>query len=241
MSLFKRTLPALACALAFSGARAEDRIGATAISNRDVARIVGGAPAVIHVEDPVFRDETVRTGQESSAKFVFIDATNLALGPVSTVKLDRFVFNDQTSYSQAAVNLAKGAFRFSSGNSPKGAYEIRTGNATIGVRGTILDISAQPGRTVVSLVEGGAVVCPRAYYDGDPRRLNPRALKKYHCGELVHPGDTIVVTSEGSRKGGAPFSFAEAACGVDPGLCTRDRYAGLTPAGVTPSGRLCGR
>jgi ferric-dicitrate binding protein FerR (iron transport regulator) len=241
MALLQRTLPALACMLAFSGAHAEDRIGATAIAQRDVAQLSGGASSAIHVDDSVFRDETVRTGQDSAAKFVFVDATNLALGPVSTVKLDRFVFNDQATYSQAAVNLAKGAFRFSSGNSPKDAYEIRTGNATIGVRGTVLDISSQPGRTVVTLVEGAAVVCPRASYDGDPRRLGPRALKQYHCGELVHPGDTIVVTSKGTQPSDKPFSFAANFCGAEPGLCGRTQYAGLAEPGLTPSGRLCGR
>jgi ferric-dicitrate binding protein FerR (iron transport regulator) len=242
MSLALRPLPAaLACALAFSGARAEDRIGATALANNDVAQVSAGAAQPLHVNDSVFRDETVRTGPNSSAKFVFVDATNLALGPVSTVKLDRFVFNDQTSYSQAAVNLAKGAFRFSSGNSPKDSYEIRTGNATIGVRGTILDIHARPGRTVVTLVEGGAAVCPRAYFDGDPRRLNARQLKSYHCGELIRPGDTIVVTSAGAQPSQKPFSFADAACGPDPALCRRDRYAGLSAPGATPAGRLCGR
>jgi ferric-dicitrate binding protein FerR (iron transport regulator) len=242
MSIALRTLPAaLACALALSGARAEDRIGATAIANNDVTQVGDGAAQPVHVNDSVFRDELVRTGRDSAAKFVFIDATNLALGPVSTVKLDRFVFNDQTSYSQAAVNLAKGAFRFSSGNSPKDAYEIRTGNATIGVRGTVLDISTRPGRTVVTLVEGGAAVCPRAFFDGDPRTLGARQLKTYHCGELTHPGDTIVVTSAGAQPGQTPFSFADLACGPDPALCRRDRYAGLNAPGATPNGRLCGR
>ena len=235
-------LAVLACVLPLAGARAADRIGATSIATNDVTQLSDGATTTpLHVDDAVFRDETVRTGKDSAAKFVFVDATNLALGPVSTVKLDRFVFNDESSYSQAAVNLAKGAFRFSSGGSPKGAYEIRTGNATIGVRGTILDISTRPGRTVVTLVEGGAVVTPRAFFDGDPRSLTPSQVKKYHGAELVHPGDTVIITSAGAQLSRHPFSFANLACGSEPALCTRDRFAGFYGRGMTPAGRLCGR
>jgi ferric-dicitrate binding protein FerR (iron transport regulator) len=238
-SIFVGPAAALACVLAASAARSEDRIGAATLANNDVRRVETGA--AIRVEDSVFRNESVRTGQDSSAKFVFIDATNLALGASSTVKLDRFVFNDDASYSRAAVNLAKGAFRFSSGTSPKDAYEIKTGNATIGVRGTVLDILAQPGKTVVSLVEGQAVVCPRSRFDGDPRKLGAGSLKKFDCGELLKPGDTIVVTSAGTKNAAAPFSFAAAACGSDPALCSRDTVAGLSAPGITPAGKLCGR
>jgi hypothetical protein len=238
-SIFVGAAAALASVLVGAAARAEDRIGNAALANNEVQRVENGA--AIRVDDSVFRNESVRTGRESSAKFVFVDATNLALGPSSTVKLDRFVFNDDTSYSRAAVNLAKGAFRFSSGTSPKDAYEIRTGNATIGVRGTVLDIWAQPGRTVVSLVEGQAVVCPRSRFDGDPRKLGAGGLRKFDCGELLKPGDTIVVTSAGTKNAAAPFSFASAACGSDPALCSRDAVAGLSAPGITPAGKLCGR
>jgi ferric-dicitrate binding protein FerR (iron transport regulator) len=238
-SIFMGAAAALGCVFAGVAARADDRIGNATLANNQVQRVENGA--AIRINDSVFRNESVRTGAESSAKFVFIDATNLALGPSSTVKLDRFVFNDDASYSRAAVNLAKGAFRFSSGNSPKDSYEIKTGNATIGVRGTVLDILTRPGRTVVSLVEGQAVVCPRSRFDGDPRKLGPGSLKKFDCGELLKPGDTIVVTSAGTKNAAAPFSFAAAACGSDPALCSRDTVAGLTAPGLTPAGKLCGK
>ncbi|MBB4197876.1 ferric-dicitrate binding protein FerR (iron transport regulator) [Rhodoblastus sphagnicola] len=240
---FLKTLPAVAMAgaLLAPACSAEDRIGAATVANNEVVRVEGGGGAAIHRDDDVFRDESVRTGPDSSAKFVFRDATNLALGPVSTVKLDRFVYSDDATYAHAAVNLAKGVFRFSSGGSPKEAYEIKTGNATIGVRGTILDISSEPGRTVVTLVEGQAVVCPRSRYDGDPRKLDARALEKYHCGELLHPGDAIVVSSGAAKSGARPFSFADAACGSDPALCSREGYASLRGSDVAPDGKLCGR
>jgi hypothetical protein len=51
--------------------------------------------------------------------------TNLAVGPVSTVTLDRFVFAGDSTYQQVTVNLVRGAFRFSTGSSDKRAYATR--------------------------------------------------------------------------------------------------------------------
>jgi hypothetical protein len=243
----RRSRRALCLALlgvGFSGvASAEDRIGVTAIAVNDVARIDKAAPGPIAAGDAVFRDETVRTGAAGSAKFVFADDTNLALGATSTVVLDRFVFDDSATYSKAAVNLAKGAFRFTSGHSPKDAYEIKTGNATIGVRGTILDIRVQGGRSTVTLVEGAAIVCPREKVSGDPRKLDPNERKKRHCVDLDQPGDTATVTSKSASRSAEPFSFADAACGADGDLCGKTGYTGQrrSDEGGFPDGALCGR
>ncbi len=239
-------LAALVSLAMIGWARAEDRIGATAIAVNEVARV--DKPGPIAQGDAVFRNETVRTGAASSAKFVFVDDTNLALGATSTVVLDRFVFDDASSYSKAAVNLAKGAFRFTSGHSPKDAYEIRTGNATIGVRGTILDIKVTSGRTVVTLVDGAAVVCPRQRFDGDPRLLSGPQRSEKRCIELTHAGDTAVVTSKAASRGAVPFSFASAGgCGTGGDLCGKTGYGGLAlpkngrSDGGFPDGALCGR
>jgi hypothetical protein len=239
----RRLVLATTVTLALAGmARAEDRIGVTAIAVNDVARIDKAAPGPVAVGDAVFRNETVRTGAASAAKFVFADDTNLALGAGSTVVLDRFVYDDGATYSKAAVDLAKGAFRFTSGHSPKDAYEIKTGNATIGVRGTILDIRVAAGRTTVTLVEGAAIICPRDKVEGDPRKLDANERKKRHCIDLVDPGDTATVTSKAASKGTEPFSFADAACGADSGLCGKSDYPGSRRSGDGfPDGALCGR
>ena len=65
------------------------------------------------------------------------------------IKLDRTVFDDEHHYRDIAIRLTTGAFRFVTGNSEKAAYKITTPLATIGVRGTILDILSQRGKTTV--------------------------------------------------------------------------------------------
>ena len=96
-------------ASAFS-ARGTERSAATIQAQNDVSRELGGAAGPLTVGDNVFRNELVRTGANSTAKLVFLDSTNLAIGPTSRVTLDVFVYSGQASAQKMTVNLAKGLF-----------------------------------------------------------------------------------------------------------------------------------
>jgi len=176
----------------------------------------------------------VRTGLDSAARLVMADSTNLSLGPNATIKLDRTVFNDEHTYRDIAIRLTTGAFRFVTGHSEKTAYKITTTLATIGVRGTILDILSQRGRTTVVLQEGASRVCSTGG----------------QCTELTQPGDTAIITSAAGKvtiqkTNNSPWTFA-ATCGAAAGLCSTTQHADATPT-VTPAvnddptGMLCGR
>jgi len=184
----------------------------------------------------VLRDEIVRTGLDSAARLVMADSTNLSLGPSATIKLDRTVFNDEHTYRDIAIRLTTGAFRFVTGHSEKTAYKITTSLASIGVRGTTLDILSQRGKTTVVLQDGMSRVCTTGG----------------QCIDLTQPGDTAVITSAGSKvtiqkTNKPPWTFA-AACAAAAGLCTVTDYADATPRvtppiddGSDPTGMLCGR
>jgi hypothetical protein len=226
----------LATGLAASPAHAQTRVGEAAVIQNQVVRVAGSATTQINVGDGLLRDETVRTGQDSAARLVMADNTNLSLGANSTIKLDRTVFNDEHSYRDIAIRLTTGAFRFVTGNSEKTAYKITTAVATIGVRGTILDILSLPGKTTVVLQEGGSRVCATGG----------------QCIELTQPGDTAIITSTGGKTtikktNTPPWTFA-ASCGATAGLCSVTQYAEATPTvtpvvddGSDPTGMLCGR
>lgn len=149
--LFPALLSATLCAA--TCAQAQTRVGEAVLVQNEVVR-VAATTSPISVGDSMLRDETVRTGTDSAARFVMADSTNLSLGPSATLKLDRTVFNDEHSYRDVAIRMATGAFRFVTGHSEKTAYKITTPLATIGVRGTTLDILSQRGRSVVVLQEG---------------------------------------------------------------------------------------
>ena len=74
------------------------------------------------VGDSVYRNEVVRTGADSTAKLVFLDSTNLGVGPISRVTLDKFVYVGESNGQKMTVNLAKGVFRFTTGALDKKAY-----------------------------------------------------------------------------------------------------------------------
>ncbi|SDR49344.1 FecR family protein [Rhizobiales bacterium GAS113] len=206
-----------------AGAHAE-QIGDAAIAENEVT---GSNPARgIAVGSDVFRDETVRTGKDSDAKLVLKDDTNISLGPLSNVVLDRFVYSGNGTAKAVAVNFSKGAFRFMTGSSPKNAYTLTTPVATLGVRGTILDIHVLQGRTVVTLVEGAAHICTRSGRS---------------CVDLILPGQTVVVTAASAQLATTSrFTFLEG-CGqsVSGGLCGPTLYASLP--GAADIAALCGR
>jgi hypothetical protein len=226
----------LAASLAATPARAQTRVGEAAVIKNEVVRVAGSASSQINVGDAVLRDEIVRTGLDSAARLVMADSTNLSLGPNATVTLDRTVFNDEHSYRDIAIRLTVGAFRFVTGHSEKIAYKITTSVATIGVRGTILDILSQRGKTTVVLQEGASRVCAIGGA----------------CIELTLSGETAIITSAGGKvaihkANNSPWTFA-AACAAAAGLCNVTDYADATPAvtppvgdGSDPTGMLCGR
>src|SRR3981081_1810338 len=219
-----------AAGLAPNSACAQTRVGQAAVIRNEVVRVMGPATSQINVGDGLLRDEIVRTGLDSAARLAMADSTNLSLGPGATIKLDRTVYNDEHSYREIAIRLTAGAFRFVTGHSAKAAYKITTSLATIGVRGTTLDILSQRGRTTVVLQDGMSRVCTISG----------------QCIDLTQPGDTAVITSAGGKvtiqkTDNPPWTFA-ANCAAAAGLCTVTQYADATPGdGSDPTGMLCGR
>src|SRR6195256_269871 len=215
---------------------AQTRVGEAAVVKNEVLRVAESATSQINVGDGLLRDEVVRTGLDSATRLVMADSTNLSLGPNATLKLDRTVFDDEHHYRDVAVRLTSGTFRFVTGNSEKAAYKITTPLATIGVRGTPLDILSHRGQTIVNLQEGASTVC----------------TVTFECVQLTKPGDTAVITLSGGKTtikktSTPPWTFAKT-CSAAAGLCNTTQYADATPVvtppvddGSDPTGMLCGR
>ena len=190
----------IAAAAFFDGATscsAEPSIGAAeTVINLVKGRLASRAEVLVSQGDGVYRDEDVRTNEDSSAKLVLRDNTALSIGPSSSVKLDRFVYAGEGQGGAIAVNVIKGALVFATGNANKKSYQITTPTAAIGVRGTIFKVVATASKTIVELEEGAVVVCMR------------RATRR--CVVLDHPGGQASVTAaqigvaaNGSGGGGA--------------------------------------
>jgi hypothetical protein len=126
----------------------------------EIKTAVTGAGGDFSINDPVHRDERIRTSKSGLGQFIFRDGTKLAVGWGSSVVVDKFVFDDSRSVKKLTIKAAKGTFRWVSGNSKHTAYEILTPAGTIGVRGTAFDFYiGGDGTTAVVLLGGAASFC----------------------------------------------------------------------------------
>ena len=210
LALFTLSLTSGVAGLPLTTRAADGPIGVAAVVRNTVSQLEPRATKIAK-GDEVVRNEVVRTAADSDARLVFRDDTNLSLGPNSTLKLDRTVFDDPKA-GDIAIKLTLGAFRFVTGNSNKEAYEIKTPIATMGVRGTTLDILVKKRRNIIVLRSGKVTLC---------------VLGSGKCVELNHEGDTANVTSNGKSasidvpENRSSWSFDSACNG---GLCGKSVY-----------------
>jgi hypothetical protein len=227
----------LAGIIALSGitlARAEEAIGVAAVVRNEVDQALPTRVIRIDAGENITRDEIVKTGPDSAAKLVFSDNTNLSMGPGSTLTLNKFVYSSANNYEKATFQLAKGVFRFTTGASDKHAYEIKTPTATIGVRGTVLDISvdAQTSNTIVVLQEGAADVCMVSVGRDRDRRGRDNVGNAAGCANLSRIGQTATATSKsvsnnsgaGDSGGAGGWSFSTSV-GEDQSLLQATSFA----------------
>ncbi len=223
---------ALLCLAGFAVGQAvaadAQKVGQAEIIRNEVVNATEAQIIPINVGDDVLRDEVVRTGADANARFGLIDNTKLTLGPASTLTIDRAVFADESRYKQITIRLTEGAFRFITGNSDKKSYKIETPTATIGVRGTILDIRISDKETLVALQDGLANVC---------------AGRK--CTQLTERGHTAKATLEGGvpqikRELVPTWTFASV-CSANSSLCSPlpalTRKANLTAPALDKAGK----
>lgn len=131
-------------------------IGSAEIVENRVSGEISGIRRQLAPEAEIYRSELIRTEAASSTRLRFSDRSDLRLGPSAQIRLDSAIYTGQAG---TAVTLTRGALRFVSGNGPVGTYQIRTPVATIGLRGTTVDIVLRQGRAFVTLVDGAAQVC----------------------------------------------------------------------------------
>jgi len=129
-------VPTLALAGLFvlqsTASNAQTRIGTTHTVKPEASGSVAGT---LSAGSGVHANETVRTGSSGQAGMRFIDQSNLNVGPSSSVRLDKFVYDPNKGSGTVVIEGARGAFRFSTGSQNKGDVKIKTPSGTLGIRG----------------------------------------------------------------------------------------------------------
>jgi len=111
---------------------AQTRIGS---ANSVKPEANGSIAGTLSAGSGVHANETVKTGSSGQAALGFIDKTNLHVGPSSSVRLDKFVYDPNKGTGSVVIDATKGAFRFSTGAQNKGDYKVKTPYGILGVRG----------------------------------------------------------------------------------------------------------
>jgi FecR protein len=134
-------------------------IGSAAAARDRVEGVLdGAAPRFINTGSEVYSTELVKTGDKGVARLVFLDNTDLAVGPRSEVKLDKFVYDPERKSGAVVINVTRGAFRFVTGTQDHRNYTITTPHGTLGVRGTTFELVVTNDRMDVHLKDGALEV-----------------------------------------------------------------------------------
>lgn len=167
----------------------------------------------IQLLDDIYHNELIETGDESATEFVFLDETKLALGPNSSLVLDRFVYDPEPDKASFVMTATAGVFRFVSGKLPKKSYEIHTPTATIGIRGTVFSFVIIPADR-----QGGLAKVNVTVEQGVAEITSCRGEQV----SLVRPGasTTVSMSADGSctaptLPGAQPAEFAGIVAGSD--------------------------
>lgn len=149
-------------ALGATRAFAADGVGALeSVANEVWGTQTGASRVALTEAAAIFRNQRLETGEESAAGVRFIDASKLTLGANASAVIDEYVFAGDASRS--TVTLAKGAFRFISGQMPEKNMRLKTPSVSIGIRGTELKIDVyEDGSTELSTIEGAANIVSNA-------------------------------------------------------------------------------
>ena len=122
-------------------------IGEVVALSGDVHALLDGDEYVLTQGSPIHMGETILTAQGSSVQIKLADESILAQGENASQTIDSFIFDPtNASASSMLVNMAQGTFRMVTGQVGKANPEgiaVKTPLATIGIRGTGIDLDIQ--------------------------------------------------------------------------------------------------
>ncbi len=213
------------------GAKAERPIGVVTAVHPVVEQV--GAPGHdVKQGDPVFLNESIKTGFTGEATISFADEARLAIDPISRTVLSSFIFAGDKRFSSATFHLAGGTFHFWPGRSDSRAYIFKTPSAVLSLRDASFDVTVADRKTTVHVLSGSVELCRRGAgseallskdYADDPRERNVivfakappvvAASKEDFChrgSQCVQIGanDTGVMSDDTGTTGGCFASIA---------------------------------
>lgn len=145
--------------LASFSAMAQSKVAMVKLIRGDADVLTLGKTTRLQVNDWVENGSVVKTAEKSFVKLVFIDKSQMNVGPNSEMKIESFTGKDS-----GVIDLVKGKIRsqvtkdyLQIKDKDKSKLFIKTQNAVMGVRGTDFMISTNGTNTSTVLFEGEVV------------------------------------------------------------------------------------
>jgi hypothetical protein len=146
----KLTLAALLVTFATANvAVAADTIGFVKTVSGTASIVRGGVEKPVSVGAPLYEDDTIKTGKDSSLGVTMKDGTTLSAGPETVILLDQYAYQPKQQQLGFVARVSQGTLDFVSGMLGKLAPEsvaIETPTGTIGMRGTHFVVRVAPGQ-----------------------------------------------------------------------------------------------
>ena len=122
---------------------ANERLGKTILARGSIMADRGAKQDALKRLSPVFRQDTLRSGNNARAQFRMVDNALINLQQNSVLKLRKYALKSANGDGNVLLELISGGLRTitgSIGKQNKKDYQLRTPIATIGIRGTMYEV-----------------------------------------------------------------------------------------------------
>ncbi len=177
------------------------QVGQAELVVSEVRGRLGEITRELAIKDNVFSEEVVETEADAATRIVFLDGTELSMGPSSRMVLDRYVYDPNAGVGEMALQIVTGVFEFASGAIPSSGYDIRTPFGTLAVRGTrcrmivdsgekmVLECEPEDDVTIAGQTLGGSNNCLLLPLPGTG---NPVFLAGEDCERQIAPATAML-------------------------------------------------
>ncbi len=181
-----------------SGPSDAPKVAVVSILRGEVDVLLLGKTIKLQKDEWIKEGSVVKTGEKSFVKLVFIDKSQMNIGPNSQIKITKFEGSES-----GIIDLVKGKIRsqvskdyLQMKDKDKSKIFIKTPNAVMGIRGTDFMISASDKATSAILFEGSVVF---AKNENMRENSTERLEEMVNQGVRIHPGEFSVVEQNRTR------------------------------------------
>lgn len=207
-----------------------DQVGVSAAVRGEVTvRSSGTQARTPGVGEPMYLGDQVVTQAQSGMQIMLLDESVFTIGENNDLVIDSFVYDPDRSVGEIAVRSTQGFLRFVSGGAAAIAPQnvsLETPSATIGTRGTSVDVVV--GEGAIALARALGLIGPGDQVDPETAVFVILRGPSTSYDGITQRGRVIVETPNGSVEvrregfgvfvpfaGSAPFPPVQVGAGVD--------------------------